>query len=662
MSSLSDARIKELYANFDEGRGAGWEKWLADATAHLEWAQALTDAELREPEIQRRLWTETGLGGVGSADNLPITQLPGDPALTELYLSVRHEALPPDASPRAQRLEALYAAIRNRAQGLLPGNMPHTRLRRLMLSLRPSDLHCAFTEDSLSNARELLVGRKVNGQVEGACLARARLREVLGEEADLRAHAVRATFCWWLHDQRGKLEGHGATKPEPTWTGERIYQLWQSDLAQAAYCEGLAETTISTYRQAVNSVLTALRASHGDQPVDLEADVLRAITQQWSRGATPQTVNGYRLKWNRWAHIANTLGLPLRPLSSQQLPFLDEVAPATPVEPTLAELRARFQADNDAGKLIFPPAMVRGLYAAWSFHARKRFALLSGLSGTGKTELLKHTARLTCEHMGLDENNHVALIAVNPDWRDPSGLLGHLSTLHSTPTFHAEAALRLVLRAANDPGRPYFLLLDEMNLAPVERYFAPFLSAMESGADLLLHGEDDEVNGVPPRVAWPSNLRIGGTVNMDETTYPFSDKVLDRAFTFEFWEVDIEGLFEARGTERATEAAAQAALRALQAQLVPIRRHVGYRALTEALDWIAACHQHDPEAPISELIDEAVFAKVLPRLRGSESTALSTALAQIQQTCVEHNLSRCQAKVQQMAARLTETGVTGFWS
>ena len=100
----------------------------------------------------------------------------------------------------------------------------------------------------------------------------------------------------------------------------------------------------------------------------------------------------------------------------------------------------------------------------------------------------------------------------------------------------------------------------------------------------------------------------------------------------------------------------------LQAQLVPIRRHVGYRALTEALDWIAACHQHDPEAPIHELIDEAVFAKVLPRLRGSESGALSTALAQIQKICVEHKLSRCQAKVQQMAARLTETGVTGFWS
>lgn len=663
MTSLSDERIKELYAIFDEGRQPGWQSWLAESIAHLEWAQALTDAELADPATQQELWSRPGLGRTGATENLSIIGLPGDAELTRLFLQLRHEALPPEPTPRAEHLEALHSAILSRVQAVLPGNTPRARLRRLMLSLRPAEGHAGFSENSNHDARALLVGRRTSGLIEASCLARARLREVLGREADLRDHALRSIFCWWLHEKRSEIEVGLLTQPKPSWTGERIYQLWQSEAAQAAYCAGLTENSINTYRQAVNTVLTALRAAHGDQPVDLDNDVLRAITQQWGRGATPQTVTGYRFKWNRWVTIANALGLPLRPLTAEQ-PSIEPPAPAAPLipEPTLAELRALFQNDAQTANLIFPPELLRGLYAAWSFHARKRFVLLSGLSGTGKTALLQHTARLSCAHMGLDPAEHVALVAVGPDWRDPTALLGYWSALHAPPTFHAEAALRLVLRAVEDPARPYFLLLDEMNLAPVERYLAPFLSAMESGADLQLHGEDDVVNGVPNKVCWPANLRIGGTVNMDETTYPFSDKVLDRAFTFEFWQVDLDGLFARRGQAGPTEAPAQAALRALQAHLEPIRRHVGYRALTEALDWIAACHAAEPEAPIAGLIDEAVFSKVLPRLRGSESSALSQALERVQETCRTHDLPRCAAKVAAMAGRLRDSGVTSFWS
>jgi hypothetical protein len=104
--------------------------------------------------------------------------------------------------------------------------------------------------------------------------------------------------------------------------------------------------------------------------------------------------------------------------------------------------------------------------------------------------------------------------------------------------------------------------------------------------------------------------------------------------------------------------AAQAALRAVQAQLVPIRRHVGYRARTEALDWIKACQESDPEAPIEEIIDEAVFSKVLPRLRGSDASGLTAALDGLHSTCRERGLPRCAAKLSAMAERLRDSKVT----
>ena len=78
-------------------------------------------------------------------------------------------------------------------------------------------------------------------------------------------------------------------------------------------------------------------------------------------------------------------------------------------------------------------------------------------------------------------------MAVSPDWRDPTGILGYFNALHADPTYQPEPALRLVLAAVANPKKPFFLILDEMNLARVERYFAPFLSSMETG-EALLHG------------------------------------------------------------------------------------------------------------------------------------------------------------------------------
>ena len=343
-----------------------------------------------------------------------------------------------------------------------------------------------------------------------------------------------------------------------------------------------------------------------------------------------------------------------RPQGSGGAERLEASAASAPY-PDFDALWTRYQHDPELATYVFAPEQVRALYASWTFHERKRFVILSGLSGTGKTQLLRHTARLICEHMGLDPAEHVAVVPVLPDWRDPSGLLGYYNALHAEPTFQAQPALRLVLRAAARPELPFFLILDEMNLAPVERYFAPFLSAMETGERLHLHAEEGAVNGVPPAVRWPANLHIGGTVNMDETTHAFSDKVLDRAFTLEFWQVDLAGYFARRGSPPAGEH-----VLALQKHLVGVRRHIGYRAAGEILDWVDAATAAG-ESP-DQALDQAVLSKILPRLRGVDSAELGDAIEALVSECQERGLSASAARLELMGRRLRDTGVTSFWS
>ena len=101
--------------------------------------------------------------------------------------------------------------------------------------------------------------------------------------------------------------------------------------------------------------------------------------------------------------------------------------------------------------------------------------------------------------------------------------------------------LRFLIRASENSTEPHVCILDEMNLSHPEQYLAPILSAMERvEADIPLHGGDRNEYGVPPSIRYPRNLVLIGTVNMDETTMGISDKVLDRAFTLEFWDIDVD--------------------------------------------------------------------------------------------------------------------------
>ncbi|MFP2926420.1 McrB family protein [Pyxidicoccus sp. 3LG] len=355
--------------------------------------------------------------------------------------------------------------------------------------------------------------------------------------------------------------------------------------------------------------------------------------------------------------------LPL-PLATEPVPedlsdsevIPEPILPDTAKWPDLEQLLAAFESDASTADLVVDRPQLAALHLAWHCNAQKRFVLLSGLSGTGKTKVVKSYAELYCRHLGLEPRNHIALVPVSPDWSDPAGLLGYYNPLHEDPTYQSEAATRLLIAASRDSSRPYFLLLDEMNLARVERYFAPLLSSMESGEDLVLHANDEDVNGVPPRIRWPRNLFIAGTVNMDETTHPFSDKVLDRAFTLEFWEVNLPDFF-ARQAKRNEEA--EQVLLALNELLRPIRRHFGYRTAKEVLAFVDTTVQGvSPKA----LLDQALFSKVLPRLRGERTTALEQALQNALQLCEKRGLTRCASKLAGMKTMLDELGIVKFWA
>ena len=165
----------------------------------------------------------------------------------------------------------------------------------------------------------------------------------------------------------------------------------------------------------------------------------------------------------------------------------------------------------------------------------KPFVILTGLSGSGKTKLAQSFAQWICQNDG-----QYCLVPVGADWTNREPLLGYPNALRSEEYVKPEnGVLDLVIRAENNEALPYFLILDEMNLSHVERYFADFLSTMESGEVISLHSDergkkDGDGNYIKQELGLPKNLFIVGTVNIDETTYMFSPKVLDRANTIEF--------------------------------------------------------------------------------------------------------------------------------
>ena len=177
-----------------------------------------------------------------------------------------------------------------------------------------------------------------------------------------------------------------------------------------------------------------------------------------------------------------------------------------------------------------------GISATAKFHFKFRMSnyltdeireYLNALKNEGKSSFeLKIKDFVPIENFNPNFNNmNYKIIPVGANWTDNTNIVGYYNVI--TEDYKSTPAYRLIKQAQDDPENPYFLILDEMNLSHVERYFADFLSAIESGEEIPLYGNNETLK-------LPENLFIIGTVNVDETTYMFSPKVLDRANTIEF--------------------------------------------------------------------------------------------------------------------------------
>ena len=281
----------------------------------------------------------------------------------------------------------------------------------------------------------------------------------------------------------------------------------------------------------------------------------------------------------------------------------------------------------------------------------KPFVILAGTSGTGKSKLVK----LFAEAIGAD----YSLISVRPDWSDSSDLLGHTDLQGN---YIAGDLLDAIKKASHNPQIIHFVCLDEMNLARVEYYLSDFLSLIETrewkGKEIVTTPlRIDEAAGKEYLGLYiPENLYIVGTVNMDETTFPFSKKVLDRANTIEFSEVDLVPVFsegkdssddepkqisndflvskylvlekdiiKSEEQEFATEICKE--LQNINKILEKANAHVGYRVRDEIVFYML----NNQEADLlkrDEAFDFEIMQKILPRIQGS-TTAVKDLLIEL---------------------------------
>lgn len=291
------------------------------------------------------------------------------------------------------------------------------------------------------------------------------------------------------------------------------------------------------------------------------------------------------------------------------------------------------------------------------------------------------SAQLTSETTLIPNN---LFLSVRPDWRDSRALLGYHNPLLGS--YEWTDFLRFVLRAAENFRGPeagriaWFVILDEMNLAHVEYYFADLLSVLESGRDhdgwtreaIRIERPDptddqDDAEVPPATIHLPPNLYIIGTVNMDETTHAFSPKVLDRAFTIELSQVDFTrypprmatGGGALTGDERASllrdfsrhgrfvgiDKAEIAEvlddypeirmwLQNLNVQLARSRIQFGYRVFDEIAAFVDAYRSLLPESSLHEAFDLAVLMKVLPKFSGS-AARLERPLLSVLAWCID---------------------------
>lgn len=362
----------------------------------------------------------------------------------------------------------------------------------------------------------------------------------------------------------------------------------------------------------------------------------------------------------------------------------------------------------------------------------KPFLLLAGISGTGKSRIVRELARACWDgddaEFQSQKPRNFEMIQVKPNWHDSSELIGYVSRVSGTPMFVAGDFLKFIARAWEEPDVPYFLCLDEMNLAPVEQYFAEYLSVIESrkaDADgnittdpILKKSAEDWFRNLTNEltvsdvvrnrflnegISIPQNLIVVGTVNMDETTFSFSRKVLDRAMTIEMNEVDLHGGLSCKneqigklGKDELVGTAVEGVdiyesnkdvcdkaldyLQKVNDRLEGTPFKIAYRTRNEVLLYVVNNLPYKKENEtqdfvVARALDEITNMKILSRIEGDE-TKVSTEFLNALESAVKSGLEEVcgslfagdapynaisLAKLGEMKKRLA-SGYTSFWN
>lgn len=309
--------------------------------------------------------------------------------------------------------------------------------------------------------------------------------------------------------------------------------------------------------------------------------------------------------------------------------------------------------------LIFTDNLIHRFVSALE---AKPFVILSGLAGSGKTQLALAFSRWITK-----DDSQVCVVPVQSDWTNREPLLGFPDALDKNNYVADEPAgsvIKLIEAANNNDKKPYFLILDEMNLSYVERYFADFLSSIESGEPIKLWQRPiGSKSDIPNLLYLSKNLFIIGTMNVDETTYMFSPKVLDRANVIEFKadarniqeflengsHVDKEKLNDNRGAYGSDfiKDAVSPVLKEAQDQTViddlikffnslkKVNAEFGFRTASEINRYVNLAKENKLDT--DDAVDSAILQKLLPKLHGSRKK-LTPVLSTLWNLCLNEDV------------------------